>query len=99
MQVVISQTVRVFQTALVVDTAMQQTARLRNAPTAMLDGWAQPATTPAFTVTLKMVSASAIHAIQAVVASLSAPDMASVSTTNVNVAKSLEMRIWASTAK
>lgn len=98
-QVVISQTVRVFQTALVVDTAMQQTERLQNVQTAMLGGWAQPATTPAFTVTLKMVSASAIHAIQAVVASLSAPDMASVSTTSVNVAKSLGMRIWASTAR
>ena len=84
---------------MVVDTAMQQTERLQNVQTAVLDGWAQPATTPAFTVTLQMVSASAIHAIQAVVASLSAPDMASVSTTNVNVAKSLGMRIWASTAR
>ena len=50
--------------------------------------------TPAFTAAPKMAFASAIPATQGVVARVSAPGMANVSTTSVSAARSQVMLIW-----
>lgn len=95
---VTSRTAPVFQTALVVDTAMPPTETPQNALAAVQGGWVQLVTTPALTALPKMASASVILVTQAAVARVSVLDMANVLTTNVIVVRNQVTRIWENTA-
>lgn len=91
---VIPRTAPVFQTVLVVGTAIQLIALRQNAQTAFKVGWVQLVMIPAFTATQKMVYACVIPASLVVDARVSVPGLENASITNVTAVKNQVMHIW-----